>query len=101
MTSPTDRLRALSQEAFEVAKRYDAGDRSAAEHTRALQSELESLRSVVDGSSGHEAEGLKVAWSEAWVDLNWVASGGLLATSIRLQLHRAAPDAFKAPREGN
>jgi hypothetical protein len=97
MTSPKERLRTLSQEAFEVAKQYDSGDQSAAERGVVLQTELESLRSAVDAATGHEAEGLKVAWSEAWVDLNWVASGGRLATSIRLQLHRAAPDAFKAP----
>jgi hypothetical protein len=96
-TDPAARLRAVSQEAFEVAKRYDAGDLSAASRVEALRKALDSLRSVVDESSGHEAEGLKAAWSEAWVDLNWVSSGGRLATSIRLKLHRAAPDSFKAP----
>ena len=96
MTDRIERLRTVSSEAFELAKRYDAGDMSAADAVAGLQSELESLQQVVDSASGHEAEGLKVAWSEAWVDLNWVASGGRLATSIRLQLHRAAPDAFKA-----
>jgi hypothetical protein len=97
MSSTSERLRALSQQAFDVAKQYDSGDKSAAERAPALQTELETLRSAVDAATGHEADGLKVAWSEAWVDLNWVTSGGRLATSIRLQLHRAAPDAFQAP----
>jgi len=90
------RLRALSDEAFELAKRYDAGDMSAGDRVAPLRAELESLRGVVDDTTGHEAEGLNVAWSEAWVDLNWLASEGRLAMSIRLKLHRAAPDAFHA-----
>jgi hypothetical protein len=97
MTDPMERLRDLSQEAFEIAKLHDSGDQAAGVRSLPLQKELESLRSVVDAATGHEAEGLKVAWSEAWVDLNWVASGGRLATSIRLQLHRSAPDALKGP----
>ena len=80
------RVRAISDEALVLARRAAAGTPAEDDTRRAAQlaRELGDLRPVVDAASGHDADGLRVAFSEGFVDLDWVLSGGSTPLSIRM-----------------
>ena len=91
MSGDDERLRELSDEAFALAKGFANSSLGEADRQRAvaLGEELQGLKNVVKAASGHEREGLEVAYSEAWVDLDWVLSEGRTPTSIRMAMYHS------------
>ena len=93
VTPAAARVREISDAAFALAQYRRQAPLSEADMARAgaLAGELARLRPAVDAAAGHERAGLQVAFSEAFVDLDWVMSGMVTPMSLRMLV--GAPEA--------
>jgi hypothetical protein len=84
------RIRSLSLETFDLVVRFEeTHEQAPAEQTARIRAELQALAVGIEDLPEHEREGVRISYSEAIVDLNWLESGGILATSVRLAARHA------------
>jgi hypothetical protein len=90
MNRAVDRIRALSLEAYTLALGYAREGGTVPVGIIELRDDITALHPLTVGLEGHDAQSARVAISEALLDLDWIESGGQLATSVRLGLALAS-----------
>jgi hypothetical protein len=87
VNDPVGEARAISREVLETAVSYQPGEVPPAE-VAALRRRLDAISPSLSTLSGHDADGARMSMADAYMDLDWIESRGLIPMSIRLEIRR-------------
>ena len=90
MSDVIGEVRSASREVLDLAVSFEPGQPFDRQRIAELRSQLDELAARLQPLVGHDADGARISLADAYMDLDWIESGGLIPTSIRLDLARRA-----------